>query len=112
MRSSKVSEYNHSRLNEKRLQSTGIFKSFESLSSQPCFIIDLEQREEAAFPSPYIATDRSLGITATGWAAEILQKINDKGIANVAAATMRQLEAKERGESREAEYMQFPGRWI
>ena len=75
-------------------------------------IIDLEQREEAAFPSPYIATDRSLGITATGWAAEILQKINDKGIANVAEATMRQPEAKERGESREAEYMQLPGRWI
>lgn len=48
-------------------------------------ILDLEQREEIAFPSPYMATDRNIGpwienksfgiITASDWAEEVLQKV-------------------------------------
>lgn len=94
-----------------------------SLLTAVRFIIDLERREEAAFPSPYIATDRSLGphtdnisfgtITASDWADEIFQNIHEKGVDNVEMATsaMSQLRARERGESRQVEFSQFSSRW-
>ena len=93
------------------------------LSTAVRFIIDLEQREEAAFPSPYIATDRSLGphtdnismgtITATEWADEVLQRIDDKGLADVfeARSATQKLQARERGECHEVEFEQFSLRW-
>ena len=83
------------------------------------FLIELERREEAAFPSPYIATDRSMSpptdnissgtIAATEWANDILQKIEDKGIPKVKEVTsaMHQLEARGRGEGHQVESMQF-----
>ncbi len=87
-----------------------------SLLTAVRFIIDLERREEAAFPSPYIGTDRSMGphtdnisfgtINAAEWADEIFQKIKDRGIANVheAALAVHVLEAKERGEGHELDF--------
>lgn len=94
-----------------------------SLSTAVRFILDLEQREEAAFPSRCIATDRSLGpptdnisfgtITATEWADEVLQKVDDKGLANVTQATLavQKIQARERGECREVGFEQFSSRW-
>lgn len=93
------------------------------LSTAVRFIIELEKREEAAFPSPYIATERSLGphtdnismgtITATDWADEVLQRIDDKGLADVfeARSAMQKLQARERGECHEVEFEHFSPRW-
>lgn len=94
-----------------------------SLLTAVHFIIDLEKREEAAFPSPYVATERcicpatdniSFGtITAADWADEIFQKIDEKGIDNVkeAISAQRQLEYKDQGISRTVEFPHFSLRW-
>ncbi len=94
-----------------------------SLLTAVRFIVNLERREEAAFPSPYIGTDRSMGphtdnisfgtINAAEWADEILQKIKDRRIANVHEATLavHVLEATEQGEGHQAEFPAFSLRW-
>lgn len=52
-------------------------------------------------------------MTASDWAEETLQNVEEKGLANVekARSVMHLREAMEQGESRESEFMQFSSRW-